>query len=165
MTSTASLSRLLFRLRSLAIALQPLAALLTRIVIGWAFFLTGRGKLQNFDNTVKFFTEIGIPMPTANAAFIGSLEMVGGICLILGLGTRVFSSLLACTMVVALMTADRADLMTALGMGEPNPKIDGLLDVTPVPFLLFLLWLIAFGAGKISADRFIFRKLDQVAPA
>jgi putative oxidoreductase len=144
------LPRLMSLLRSLAIALQPVAALLTRLVIGWTFIGTGLGKWKNFDHTVEFFRGIGIPAPSANAAFIATLELVGGICLILGLGTRAFAALLSCTMVVAIMTADWNDFKGAFGGGQKD-----LLDVTPVPFLMFLLWLVAFGAGAISVDRWL----------
>jgi putative oxidoreductase len=144
------LSRLISLFNSLAVTLQPLAALLTRLVIGWTFVGTGSGKWKNFDHTVEFFRSIGIPAPSANAAFIATLELVGGICLILGLGTRIVAALLSCTMVVAILTADWADFKGAFGGGQKD-----LLDVTPVPFLLFLLWLIAFGAGAISVDRWL----------
>lgn len=144
------LSRLISLFNALAVTLQPVAALLTRVVIGLTFFGTGSGKLSNFNGTVENFTKWGIPMPTANVAFIGTLELVGGICLVLGLGTRIFAALLSCTMVVAILTADRKDFVEAFGKGAGS-----LLDVTPVPFLMFLLWLVAFGAGAISVDRWL----------
>lgn len=88
-------------------SLQFAAPLLTRLLVGITFFYTGQGKLQNLDRTVSFFADQGIPFPAANAVFISSLEFFGGICLILGLGTRIFSALLSSTMVVALLTADK----------------------------------------------------------
>ncbi len=144
------ISRLSSFLRSLAIALQPFAALLTRLVVGWTFVGTGRGKWAHIEKISAFFAEQHIPMPGANARFIATLEIVGGACLMLGLGTRVFAALLSCTMIVAIMTADWDSFKEAFGPGEK-----GLLDVTPVPFLLFLLWLVAFGAGMISVDRWL----------
>ena len=39
----------------------------------------------------------------ANATFIATLELVGGICLMLGLGTRIFALLLSGSMTVAQM--------------------------------------------------------------
>src|SRR6266853_6025836 len=84
-------------------SLAFVAPLLTRVVLGEAFFLTGRGKLENFDRTVSFFSDIGLPFAQANAAFVSTLELVGGICLMLGFGTRIFSFLLSGTMVVALL--------------------------------------------------------------
>src|SRR6266853_1047240 len=42
-------------------SLAFVAPLLTRLVLGEAFFLTGRGKLENFDRTVSFFSDLGVP--------------------------------------------------------------------------------------------------------
>ena len=78
-----------------AALLSFLAPLLTRLVIGYAFFLTGRGKLEHIENTVTFFTDLGVPMPELNAAFVSRLEYYGGILLILGLLTRISSTLVA----------------------------------------------------------------------
>src|SRR5688572_32255160 len=55
-----------------------IAPLLTRITLGHAFFLTGRGKLANFDTTVEFFASQNIPLPALNAAFVSRLEYYGG---------------------------------------------------------------------------------------
>lgn len=135
--------------------LSFLPPLLTRLLIGWAFHLTGHGKLVNFDRTVSFFSDLGLPFPRVNAGFIGSLEFVGGLCVILGLGTRIFAFLLSCTMVVALLTADRENFLKNF----PN----GLTDVVPVVYGLFLLWLILLGPGPVSIDYWIRKKMG-IAP-
>jgi uncharacterized membrane protein YphA (DoxX/SURF4 family) len=57
-----------------AAAAAFIAPLLTRITLGHAFFLTGRGKLANFDTTVEFFASQNIPFPALNAAFVSRLE-------------------------------------------------------------------------------------------
>jgi putative oxidoreductase len=134
--------------------LQPFASLIARLVVGEAFVFTGLGKWKNLDAPTELFTKVGIPAPHANAVFIATLELVGGACLILGLGTRAFSLLLSATMVVALMTADRQDFLTAF---DPSAA-KGFMDVTPIPFLLPLLWLAAFGPGPISVDRVLCRR-------
>jgi putative oxidoreductase len=128
-------------------AIAFLAPLLTRLVIGQAFYYTGHGKLTNFDRTVSFFTDLGIPFPALNAGFVSTIECVGGICLILGLGTRIFSLLLSGSMVVALLTADKQTFI------DKFPA--DITDVTPFVYLLFLIWLVLFGSGPISLDRFI----------
>lgn len=128
-------------------ALAFLAPLLTRLVIGLGFHATGHGKLQDLNKVTAFFTDLGIPFPAANAAFISTLELVGGMCLVLGLGTRIFAALLSCSMVVALLTADKPALI------EKFPT--DLTDVTSFTYLLFLIWLVLYGPGPISIDRFL----------
>jgi len=136
-------------------ALAFLPPLLTRLVMGEAFFLTGRGKLANFDNTVQFFTTLGIPMPELNAAFVSRLEFYGGIALLLGLLTRLVAAGLASTMVVALLTADKQGFLDALHMSGDA----GLTDVVPFVYLLFLSWLVIFGPGPLSLDALVARWL------
>jgi putative oxidoreductase len=132
-------------------ALSFLAPLLTRLVIGYAFYQTGGGKLGNMEGTVEFFTGLGIPFPAANAHFIARLEYYGGMLLIVGLGTRIVAALLGSTMAVALMTADSEAFLNALkGVGDA-----GLTDVAPVVYGLFLLWLILFGPGLASLDALV----------
>ncbi len=135
--------------------LQPIAPLLTRVFLGQAFVQTGLGKWRDLGKVTTFFDSLGIPAPRANATFIATLELVGGACLVLGLGTRAFALLLSASMCVALMTADRQDFVGALAL---NPPIKGMLDVTPAAYLLFLIWLVAFGAGSISLDHVLSRK-------
>jgi putative oxidoreductase len=128
-----------------------LAPLLTRLMIGWAFHQTGHGKLQDLDTLTSLFRENHIPFPHANAVFIATLEFVGGLCLILGLGTRIFALLLSATMVVALMTADRDNLIQHFA--------HELTEVVPVVYRVFLLWLVLYGPGPISIDHWIRKKL------
>ncbi len=134
-----------------AAALAFLAPLVTRIVVGWAFYLTGSGKWAHFDNTVTFFTELGIPYPEANAAFVATLELVGGIALVLGLFTRIFAAGLASTMVVALLTADKQRFLESWSTAsEISPT-----DISAFVFLLFFAWLALYGPGPLSLDRLL----------
>jgi len=134
-----------------AAALAFLAPLATRIVVGWAFYLTGSGKWAHFDNTVTFFTELGIPYPVANAAFVATLELVGGIALIVGLFTRLFAAGLASTMVVALLTADKQRFLESWSTAsEISPT-----DISAFVFLLFFAWLALYGPGPLSLDRLL----------
>jgi putative oxidoreductase len=147
-----------------ASALAFLPPLLTRLVLGQAFFQTGGGKLENFENTVAFFTDLGIPLPALNAAFVARLEFYGGLLLVAGLLTRVTALLLSSTMVVALLTADRALFVQALAGGGDA----GLTDVTPFVYLLMLAWLVVFGPGPVSLDRLVarwWRPRDESVPA
>ena len=137
-----------------------IAPLATRIVIGLAFFQAGTGKFRHFENVVGFFQGLGIPFPTFHAGLVASMETVGGIMLVLGLFTRFFASGLSITMVVALLTADTADFLASWGSAaETSPT-----DVTAFVFLLFLLWLVFFGAGRLSLDTLL-RRILRSEPA
>jgi DoxX len=54
--------------------LQSPLLLALRVYFFWQLFLTGKGKLSNIGKVSEFFTSLGIPLPTLNAYFIGSLE-------------------------------------------------------------------------------------------
>jgi putative oxidoreductase len=141
----------------IAAALAFLPPLLTRLVLGHAFHITGRGKIEHFENTVGFFTDLGIPFPAVNAAFISRLEYFGGLLLIVGLLTRPVAFLLSSTMIVAILTADRASFLGALqGSGDT-----ALMDVAPFVYLLFLVWLVLYGPGLVSLDALLFRWLRR----
>jgi len=144
--------------------LDFLPGLITRLIIGYGFYQTGGGKLAHIENTVTYFADLGIPMPELNAAFVSRLEYWGGLALVAGLLTRLAATGLFSTMVVALMTADRAHFVTAL---RSTGDI-GLTDVTPVVYGLFLLWLIFKGPGALSLDALLARAFkigaDEKAP-
>ena len=137
-----------------------LAPLLTRITLGYAFFLTGRGKLEHFDNFVEFFKALGIPFPVANAAVVARIEYYGAILLVLGLLTRLASAGLLSTMVVALLTADRSNFVRSW---DPSFEL-GPLDIASYVNLLLLLWLTLYGPGVASLDTLLSRFLKVGAP-
>ena len=116
--------------------------LLTRIVLGLAFIGTGWGKLHSLDNLISYFASLGIPAANIQAPFIAGLEFVGGICLLLGLGTRLFAGLLGCTMIVALLTALR----------DKIGSFDDLSSQMEFLYLLLFIWLTVDGAGLVSLD-------------
>jgi putative oxidoreductase len=130
---------------------------LTRLLVGFAFFDSGRGKLANMDNTVNFFADLGIPFPELNAAFVARLEYYGGILLLVGLLTRLIALLLSSTMIVALLTADRQTFMDALTRsGEV-----GLSDIAPFVLGVLLSWLVVKGPGLLSLDTLLKRGFDK----
>ncbi|MFO1031739.1 MAG: DoxX family protein [Planctomycetota bacterium] len=128
---------------------EPTALLLTRLVFGQAFLVTGWGKLGNLAGITKFFEELGIPLASVQAPMVATIEFVGGILLLLGLGTRYVTLLLMSTMLVALATAHRGDFGPAFLLDK------SFADVTPLPFLVGLLFVFARGSGPLAADRLL----------
>jgi putative oxidoreductase len=130
--------------------LQCFTLLFIRVMIGWLFFGTGRGKLAHLDKTTAFFADLGLPAPAFHATLVGSLEKFGGLMIVAGLLTRLVSFPLLITMVVAYMTAHREDAFQS---------ISDFADQTPFPYLLGLMVLLAFGPGRVSLDCFIWKRL------
>ncbi|MBL9077610.1 MAG: DoxX family protein [Planctomycetes bacterium] len=124
----------------------PLAQLVTRVVFGQAFLITGLSKLNGLDATTKGFTELGLPFAAVLAPMVAVLEFAGGILLFAGLGTRTVALLLTATMVVATGTAHGADLLESLTLTR------SLATVPPLPFLVAAIWLLAKGPGAFSLD-------------
>ncbi|MEQ1736738.1 MAG: DoxX family protein, partial [Rhodoglobus sp.] len=94
-----SSNRILSRVRSISERVQWLPPLVLRIVLGVTFTLAGWGKLHNLDKITAYFASLGIPAASIQAPMIATLELVGGLLLIAGLGTRVVSLLLMSTLV------------------------------------------------------------------
>lgn len=138
-----------------ATALSFLAPLFTRVTVGYAFFLTGRGKLQNLEAFTGYLQELGVPLASVHAPVVAGLEFVGGIALVVGLATRLFSLGLLGTMLGALVTAEKESFLESwLPTGDVGP-----LDIDPWVFFLLLSWLVVKGPGALSLDRPLSKRL------
>jgi putative oxidoreductase len=124
---------------------------LARVVVGWVFLESGWGKLHNLDKVIGFFTELGIPAPQLQAPFVATVELVGGLCLLLGLATRLISVPLSFTMVVAIATAKKDELH----------ELSDLFAMSEFLYIALMAWLIVASAGPLSVDRLIANKLRQ----
>ena len=131
--------------------------LAVRLYWGWQFAQTGWGKMHHIAKITAFFTSLNIPFPSFNAHFIAGLEFIGGILLILGLGTRLVGFLLAANMFVAYWTADREALISVFS----DPGKFYVAD--PYTFLFASLIVLIFGAGFLSLDHIIAKRLRAQA--
>ena len=123
--------------------------LLSRLALGQVFIITGWAKLNNLAGTTKNFEKWGFPLPELHATLAGTVELVGGCLLVLGLFTRVGAGLLAVTMLVALVKVHAGQVQAALAW---NPDND-ITSITAFVYLVMLLWLFGRGGGVISLDR------------
>jgi putative oxidoreductase len=113
---------------------QQIGALLLRIVLGLTFFIHGFVKFQGgIENTAGFFETLGLP---GFAAYVVALiELIGGIAMILGFGTRVTAVLFAIIMIGAIAKVKLAGGFLGNGQGA-GYELDFALLVMSVYFIL-----------------------------
>lgn len=87
------------------LALNTAARTVLRLVIGFLFAAHGWQKYNEFTitGTQGAFTQMGVPAADVVAPIIATLELVGGIALIVGLATRPFAALLTLNMLGAII--------------------------------------------------------------
>lgn len=134
------------RFINIACSLQSVLLLGVRLYWGWQFAQTGWGKLQHLPKVANFFASLGIPVPPFSAAAISWLELIGGIGLVFGIGSRVWGFLLAGDMLVAYFTAGRENLLSIFS--DPG-KFYGDDAYT---FLFASALILIFGPGKFAID-------------
>jgi putative oxidoreductase len=137
----------LARARALADKIAFVGPTLARLTVGLVFIGTGWGKLHSLGDVTDFFASLHIPAPGFNARLAAGTEFFGGILVLVGLATRFASLPLAFTMVVAILTAKRADIT----------GLTALVGFEEWSYLVFFIWLALAGAGPISLDRLVSR--------
>ncbi|GAC1648721.1 MAG: hypothetical protein NVS9B15_07610 [Acidobacteriaceae bacterium] len=156
------ISDLYARFVALADYLRSPFLLAIRLYWGWQFAQSGWGKFHRLPQVIEFFSGLGIPAPAFNAYFVSGLEFVGGILLILGLGSRLIALMLSFDMLVAYLTADR----DALKMIFSDPG--KFYNADPFTFLLASLIVLLFGPGRVAIDSYLatrFRRQDNARAA
>jgi uncharacterized membrane protein YphA (DoxX/SURF4 family) len=136
----------------------PKAAILLRLMAGGVFLWEGLLKFVYVNQGVGRFTKLGFPFPDVTASFVGGLEIVGGLLILLGLGTRFVAVPFLIEMVVAMLsTKIGLYLGTSPLPLPPSPPVTGFWAVlhevrSEYAQLLtsaFLLWA---GPGPWSLD-------------
>lgn len=119
-------------------------AFILRVILGLVFLVHGAQKVLGWygggglDGTVEFMNSLGIP---TFLAYVSSFwEFLGGICLILGFLTRIWSAGLVINMLVAIMVVHS-------GFFVSNGGIEFALTLLFVSVAVTLL-----GSGKYSID-------------
>ena len=78
-------------------------AVVLRVTLGLTFFIHGLVKFQGgIENTVGYFESLGLL--GFLAYIVAFIELIGGLMLILGIGTRIVSGLFAIIMLGAIFT-------------------------------------------------------------
>lgn len=133
---------------------------LIRLFAGLTFLGEGILKFIFPSMGVMRFTLLGFPLPELTAYSIGVLEIVGGICLLLGLFNNLFALLFAGEMLVAfLSTKINMYLGTSPLPLPPVPPRIGFWAVVHEArddYTLFfsMIFLMIAGPGKLALDAF-----------
>src|SRR5579863_6103387 len=112
------------------------------------FIPSGLGKVSHLDKLTVYFVELKIPAPGLNAAASATTELVAGVLLLFGLGTRFAAAALTVVMAVAILTAK---------LGEVHSLGDFFYLPEPAYIVIFV-GLIFGGGGRVSLDAVIAKR-------
>lgn len=139
-----------------------------RLILGWEYFESGlekfRGENWFADIQERFPFPFDAVPPEVSWQLATWFELVGGIALAIGLGTRFFGAALFVLTIVAIASvhwpaewATLGELLQGYALtdrGQGNYKL-------PLIFLAMLLPLILSGPGKLSVDALIRRSMAR----
>lgn len=127
-----------------------IGTLATRVILGIIFMVHGFQKAQNFGGTSQFFQSVGLPGFLAYA--VGAIELIGGILLIVGFGTRIVAALFAIIMLGAIFTVKSGSGLVG------GYEFD-------LALLAMSVHLMLAGGGLFAADRYLSRGKARTASA
>jgi putative oxidoreductase len=127
--------------------LQNPLALLSRLLLAALFLPAGIGKITGFAGTVGYIASVGLPMPTVAAAVAIAVEVLGGLALIVGFGTR------WAALALALFTLGASFFFhNYWALPAEQQMMQQLMFMKNIGVTGGLLALAAFGAGAFSLD-------------
>jgi len=128
-------------------ALQNPLTLVGRLLLALLFLPAGIGKITGFAGTVGYITSAGLPMPAVAAVIALTVEIVGGLALLSGFGTRIAALVLAVFTLVASVFFHNYWAVPA-----DQQFVQQLLFFKNIAVAGGLLVLAAWGAGGWSVD-------------
>jgi putative oxidoreductase len=138
------------------------AVILIRLMTGWVFFWEGIIKFVFVNQGVGRFTKLGIPFPEFSAHFVGGLEIVGGVLLILGFLTRWICVPFIIEMVVAILSTKISLFLGTYPLAlPPVPPQTGFWAVlhesrSDLAQIFCSTFLLIAGPGVLSLDWILF---------
>jgi|SRR5580704_4954672 putative oxidoreductase len=128
--------------------MNRLAALIGRILVAVPFLAFGTMKLADFHGTVGYFAALKIPMTTAAVAAAIIIELLGGLCVVIGFKVRFWAWILFLYLIPVTFVAH--NFWTHTGAARMDNELHFIKNIAIMGGLLLLA---AFGPGSLSADK------------
>ncbi len=128
-------------------ALQTPFTLIGRLLLALLFLPAGISKIGGFAGTVGYISSKGLPMPEVGAVVAILVEVVGGLALIAGFGTRIAAVVLAVFTLVATFI-----FHNYWGVPAEQAFVQQLMFFKNIAVVGGLLILAASGPGTLSVD-------------
>ncbi len=125
---------------------NPLS-LIGRLLLALLFLPAGISKIGGFAGTAGYIASVGLPLPQFAAAIAIAVEVLGGLALIAGFGTRLAALALALFTLVASFVFHNFWAMPA-----DQAMLQQLMFFKNIAVVGGLLVLAAHGAGAFSID-------------
>ena len=148
----------------------PAATILIRLLVGAVFVSEGFQKFLFSDEVgAGRFTKIGITNPDLTAPFVGTIEIVCGTLIILGLLTRLAVLPLILVMLAAIVSTKIPILLGQEFLGFSLRKVSyygfwGFMHEsrTDLAMLFGSTFLLIVGAGSLSVDAYLSEKKGKI---
>lgn len=127
---------------------KALGSLFGRVLLVLIFLNSGIGKIGNFEGTTQYMAKFGMPYPSFFLFGAIVLELVGGLCAILGYYTR-FGALLLLIFLVPATLIFHTDF---------SDRIQMIMFMKNVSMFGGCLLLLSAGPGRLSLDYFLRKK-------
>ena len=126
---------------------KNLIFLILRLILAYGFAAPALLKLNYLQETIVWFESMSIPLPKLATYLVSGIETIGIVLLVLGLFTRYVSVLLSFVKIGAILFVHIPNGFSVASNG---------MEI-PLYYLLFLMMLASYGAGKYSLDRVFFK--------
>jgi len=117
-------------------------AIAGRVMIAAIFILSGASKLADPAGTIGYIASAGLPLPQLAFAGAATIELLGGLALVLGYRTRLVALALAIFSILAALSFHSA-------LADQNQFIHFFKNIAMAGGLL---QVVAFGGGRFSLD-------------
>tara|TARA_R110002049_G_scaffold214533_3_gene385986 strand:+ start:5541 stop:5990 length:450 start_codon:yes stop_codon:yes gene_type:complete len=135
------------------------ASLILRIISGTGFIIHGVAKLsRGTGGFEKLLTQLDVPFAQIMSNIVPYVELLGGICILIGLFTRIISLPLIVVMLTAMFTIHIQygfSSINTIGLNENGPVFGPPGYEVNLLYIAILTTLIILGSGKLSIDEII----------